>query len=203
MTADLRAVMWKRREDLATSNRSIHYHGPNMRLTRPATGLLLAAIAFVVHAEAPKTREQVKAELKEAVRTGDVYAGGDSGLRLNELYPQRYPRIVPESAKTRAEVQAELAAAMREGTIVPAGEGGMSLRNLFPQRYPAVAVAPGRTREQVVAETREAIRNGDMYAAGEGVMKLNEEFPGRYARQRATYTAQLQRTDVAASAAAR
>jgi len=173
-----------------------------MRLSRAATCLLLAAIASIAHAEAPKTREQVKVELKEAIRTGDVYAGGDSGLKMNELYPRRYPRVVADT-KTRAQVQAELAAAIHDGTIVPAGEGGMTLRDEFPQRYPAVAVMPGRTREEVVAETREAIRNGDMYAAGEGLMKLSDEFPQRYARQRAMHTAQPQSVANAASAAAR
>ena len=39
---------------------------------------------------AGKTREQVKAELAEATRTGDIIAPGESGLKLNELYPQRY-----------------------------------------------------------------------------------------------------------------
>ncbi len=38
-----------------------------------------------------KTREQVKAELAEALRTGDIVAGGDSGMKLNELFPNRYP----------------------------------------------------------------------------------------------------------------
>jgi hypothetical protein len=173
-----------------------------MTFARTATWLLLAAITSAAHAEAPKTREQVKAELKEAIRTGDVLAGGDSGLKMNELYPQRYPRVGAET-KARAEVQAELAAAMRDGTLVPAGEGAMSLRDEFPQRFPAVAITPGRTREEVVAETREAIRNGDMVAAGEGEMKLNEEFPHRYAKQRALYTAQQQHPANVANAAAR
>ena len=175
-----------------------------MKLAHRAAPLfLLAAIAATAHAEAPKTREQVQAELREAIRTGDVLAGGDSGLKMNELYPQRYPRVVAVETKTRAQVQAELAEAIRSGTMVAAGEGGMSLRDEFPQRYPAVAVAPGRTREEVVAETREAIRSGDMYAAGEGAMKLNEERPQRYARQRALYTAQSHASANAASAATR
>jgi len=162
-----------------------------MTFARTATWLLLAVAASAAHAEASTTREQVKAELKEAIRTGDVFAAGDSGLKLNELYPERYPRAVAQT-KTRAEVKGELMAAMRDGTLVPAGEGEMSLRDEFPQRFPAVALTPGRTRAEVVAETREAIRNGDMVAAGESGMKLNEEFPQRYARQRALYAAQLQ-----------
>jgi hypothetical protein len=165
--------------------------------------LLLAAIASTAHAQPPKTREQVQAELREAVRTGDVFAGGDSGLKLNELYPQRYPRVAGVETKTRAQVQAELADAIRAGTMVAAGEGGMTLRDAFPQRYPALAVAPGRTREEVIAETRDAIRSGDMYAAGEGAMKLNEETPQHYARQRTLYTAQARPSANAASGAAR
>ena len=173
-----------------------------MKLAHRAAPLfLLAAFVATAHAEAPKTREQVKAELREAIRTGDVFAGGDSGLKMNELYPQRYPHVAAVETKTRAQVQAELAEAIRSGTMVAAGEGGMSLRDEFPQRYPAVAVAPGRTREEVVAETREAIRSGDMYAAGEAAMKLNEETPQRYARQRALYTARASAS--AASAATR
>lgn len=37
------------------------------------------------------TREHVKAELAEAMRTGDIFAYGDRSLKLNELYPHRYP----------------------------------------------------------------------------------------------------------------
>ena len=175
-----------------------------MKLARTAAPLLfLVAIASTAHAEAPKTREQVKAELREAIRTGDVFAGGDSGLKLNELYPQRYPSVAVVETKTRAQVQAELADAIRAGTMVAAGEGGLTLRDEFPQRYPQVAAAPGRTREEVIAETREAIRTGDMYAAGEGAMKLNEETPQRYARQRALYTAQARPSASPSSAATR
>ena len=36
------------------------------------------------------TRAEVKAELAEAIRTGDIVAEGDSGKKLNELYPNRY-----------------------------------------------------------------------------------------------------------------
>jgi len=41
--------------------------------------------------DAPKTRDQVRAELREAQRTGDIVAGGESGQKLNELSPNRYP----------------------------------------------------------------------------------------------------------------
>lgn len=164
--------------------------------------LLLAAIASAAHAEAPKTREQVKAELREAIRTGDVFATGDSGLKLNQLYPQRYTHAAVAEGKTRAEVKAELDDAIRAGTTVAAGEG-LSLREEFPARYPTVAAAAGRSRDDVKAETLAAIRAGDMVAAGEGDRKLNEEYPQRYAKARAVHTAQAWPAQMAASAVAR
>ena len=42
---------------------------------------------------AGKTREQVKAELAEAIRTGDIVASGDRGQKLYELFPNQYSRF--------------------------------------------------------------------------------------------------------------
>lgn len=39
---------------------------------------------------APKTRAQVRAELVEAQRTGNIMSLNSSGKMLNELYPNRY-----------------------------------------------------------------------------------------------------------------
>ena len=36
------------------------------------------------------TREQVKTELAEAIRTGDYMAGGESGGKCNELHPNMH-----------------------------------------------------------------------------------------------------------------
>ena len=36
--------------------------------------------------------EQVRAELAEAIRTGDMPAGGEGGQMLYELYPERYAK---------------------------------------------------------------------------------------------------------------
>jgi hypothetical protein len=55
-------------------------------------GSLLLLAAFGTHANAQLTREQVKAELAEAIRTGDMPAGGESGLMLYEMYPERYAK---------------------------------------------------------------------------------------------------------------
>ena len=53
----------------------------------------------------------------EAVRTGDVIPAGDAGLKLNELYPQRYPHAAVAVAVSRAQVKAELAEAIRTGDM--------------------------------------------------------------------------------------
>lgn len=42
-----------------------------------------------------KTRAQVRAELAEAIRTGNMIANGESGLMLNQVNPDRYANIVP------------------------------------------------------------------------------------------------------------
>jgi hypothetical protein len=68
--------------------------------------LVLATLATAAHAESPNTREQVKAELREAIRTGDVLATGEGAVRLNEETPQRYAR-----QRTLLAVEARAAAA--------------------------------------------------------------------------------------------
>ena len=174
-----------------------------MNLARTTVSLLLlAAIGTTAQAQSEKTREQVKAELMEAIRTGDVLANGESGLKLNELYPQRYPHAPVAIGATRAQVKSELAEAIRTGDMIASGDSGLRLNEEFPQRYPAVAVAAGKTREQVQAETAEAIRTGDMIAAGESGLKLNQLYPQHYAKQLGTYTAQARSSSPAAAAIA-
>ena len=56
-----------------------------------ALAALAAGNALAADAAAPKTRDQVRAELAEAQRTGDIVANGNSGKKLNELYPSQYP----------------------------------------------------------------------------------------------------------------
>ena len=76
-----------------------------------ATGtlFLLAALGAAAHADGGLSRAQVKADLAEAMRSGNMLAAGESGLTLRELNPQRYPAPVMAQGKSRAQVQAELA----------------------------------------------------------------------------------------------
>ena len=76
-----------------------------------------------------KTRAEVLAELAEAQRTGDIVANvgnSNSGKKLNELYPERYPAKPAVQGKTRAQVLAELAEAQHNGELVANLGGGHS-----------------------------------------------------------------------------
>ena len=104
-----------------------------------AVAALSAGQALAADTDAPKTREQVRAELREAQRTGDIVADGETGQKLNQLYPNRYPATATAQGKTREQVRAELREAQRTGDIVAGGESGQKLNELFPKRYPTNA----------------------------------------------------------------
>jgi len=145
---------------------------------------------------APKTREQVRAELAEAIRNGDMVADGETGRTFREMFPGQYPaantvakaparvevkaQVAPAQGKTRAEVKAELAEAIRNGDMVADGQTGATYRDLFPGRYPVEhADAQGKTRADVKAELAEAVRTGNI-VAGDNGKTLRELNPGRY-----------------------
>jgi hypothetical protein len=142
--------------------------------------VLAATLGAGAHAQVGTTREQVKAELAEAIRTGNVLANGESGLTLRELFPQRYP-ATPTAGATRAQVIAELKEAQRTGDIIAPGDSGLRLNELYPQAYPPKAVAAGKTRAEVQAELREALRTGNVLAGGDSGLLLKELNPQRYA----------------------
>lgn len=108
-----------------------------------AIALTLATLgtgaAFAADEGGPLTREQVRAELAEAIRTGDVIGNGLTGQKLNEIYPGRYPKQAIPPSKTREQVRAELTEAVRTGDIVANGVTGQQLKELTPARYPLAA----------------------------------------------------------------
>lgn len=115
----------------------------NLSLLTLAALLLSTNIASAADAPSGKTREQVRAELAEAQQTGDLPAGGYfGGMKLNEVYPNRYPRVATAPGKTREQVRAELAEAQQTGDL-PAGGyfGGKKLNELYPDRYPGLIKA--------------------------------------------------------------
>ena len=109
------------------------------RYTLSALTLAVAALsaghALAFDASAPKTREQVKAELAEAIRTGDIVVNSETGQKANEAFPGLYPAKAAVQGKTREQVKAELAEAIRTGNIVADNESGLKLNQLYPQRY--------------------------------------------------------------------
>jgi hypothetical protein len=67
--------------------------------------------------EAPgRSRADVKAELLEAERNGDI-ATGEAGVPAYEQTPSAYPAHPKPQGRTRAEVKAELAEAIRNHEI--------------------------------------------------------------------------------------
>ena len=71
-----------------------------MKYARTTLAALLIATLGVPAAQAQteKTREQVRAELAEAMRSGSLAASGEIGLPQNALNPQRYAKPGPHPA---------------------------------------------------------------------------------------------------------
>jgi hypothetical protein len=149
------------------------------------TAIALAATlaggqAFAADTSTGKTRAQVKAELVEAVRTGNMPANDESGRMLNEVNPSQYPAQPVTQGNTRAQVLAELAEAIRTGNRPANDESGLMLNDVNPSQYPAQAETQGYTRVEVQAQLVEAIRTGNMPANDESGRMLNEVNPGQY-----------------------
>ena len=104
------------------------------------TAIALAATlaggqAFAADTSTGKTRDQVKAELIEAVRTGNIVGNDESGRMLNEINPGQYPAQAVTQGNTRAEVRAELAEAIRTGNMPANDESGRMLNEVNPGQY--------------------------------------------------------------------
>lgn len=161
--------------------------------------LLLAALGTSAQAQSGKTREQVRAELAEAIRTGNVLANGDTGLKLNELYPQRYPHSAAAVVATRAQVKADLAGAVRTGDVIASGETGLKLNEQFPQR---LSRRCRRCRQDTRAGDRGNRRSHPHRRHDRQRRRnheANEEFPQRYAKARSLYAGKTQESTTTAA----
>jgi hypothetical protein len=145
-----------------------------MALSTLATGQALAA-----DPGAAKSRAEVKAELADAIRSGNMIASGESGATFRELFPHRYAQPVVTAGKTRAEVKAELAEAIRNGDMVASGESGATFRELYPHQYTQQPVNAGKSRAEVKAELSDAMRNGNLNAEGKSGASFKRYYPGR------------------------
>jgi hypothetical protein len=120
---------------LTVSREIIMFRKPTTKLAA-ALGVALSAAAFSpswAQDAGPKTREQVRAELLEAQRTGDIMADGETGKKLNEVFPNAYPAKASTAGLTREQVRAELIEAQRRGDVMVDGESGRKLNELSPQ----------------------------------------------------------------------
>ena len=158
-----------------------------LALAALATGNVMAQNTTNVHPSSVPaklthqlSREDVQAELREARRTGNMVAIGDSGAKLNELFPGRYPNQVAGQTMSRDQVLSELREAQRTGNVFAIGESGAKLNELFPGNYPNQVAEHRLSREEVRADLREALRTGDIVDSGESGVKLNQLFPGSY-----------------------
>lgn len=105
----------------------------------------------------PVTRDQVKAELAQAIQNGDMIVN-ESGTRLNEVFPHNYPQQ-PASTVTRAEVRAELAEAIRNGDMIT-HESGVRMNEIYPHNYSGTANVATKSRDEVRAELADAAAAG-------------------------------------------
>jgi hypothetical protein len=153
-----------------------------MTFSRIAAAALLSALGFAAHAQDAQglTRAQVRAELAQAQRTGDIQASGDLGRTLREVSPDRYPAAPASAALTRGDVAAQLQEARRNGELA-VGDTGLTQYDIAPQNFPSHAAAQGKTRGQVRAELADAVRTGDIIANNETGERMNELYPERYA----------------------
>ncbi|NWF47550.1 DUF4148 domain-containing protein [Hydrogenophaga sp. D2P1] len=116
-----------------------------------AAALIALSATQVFAADGPKTRDQVRAELAEAIRTGNMPANGESGVLLNQVNPGRYAPQNMEAGKTRAEVKAELMEALRTGDVLANNETGEKLKDLYPGLYPTSHTVSAQAASQLNA----------------------------------------------------
>jgi hypothetical protein len=148
-------------------------------IRQAALVVALAALGATASAQTARTREQVRAELAEAIRNGDIISG-ESGLTLRQQFPGRYPAAPQAAGLTRAQVQAELAQAIRNGELLTGGEIAQRAADARPGAFPSELMVGQRTRAEVKAELAQAIRTGDILAAGESGQLRNQLNPSQY-----------------------
>jgi hypothetical protein len=153
----------------------------NNTLRAAALVVIAATLGACAHAQEGKTRQQVRDELAEALRTGDILSG-ERGLTLRQQFPGQYAPAAAVAGKSREQVRAELAQALRSGDMLAAGELGLPRNGETPGAFPKELMVGAKTRAEVKAELAEAIRTGDMLADGDSGLPLNQLFPNRYAK---------------------
>lgn len=145
-----------------------------------ATVLAVTVLAWgsAFAADSGLTRDQVKAELAAAQRTGNVIANSESGALAKDVSPNLYPAAYTAEGLSRAQVKAELAAAQEAGNVIANGESGQTVAELNPAQFPATLST--KSRADVKAELAEAQRTGNIVMNGETGQTLAQAFPARF-----------------------
>ena len=95
----------------------------NLTSGASAWALALAALSvapvMAADPDQPKTRAEVREELEEAKRMGEIPANDDSGVLLRDEFPERYPPKATGPSLTREQVRKELEEAQRSGKMPP------------------------------------------------------------------------------------
>jgi len=140
-------------------------------IVRMAALGLLALSTSLAHAHSALTRDQVRQELVDALRTGSLLAPGEAGFTLREQSPQRFAARATGPAvpvpKTRGEVVQELQAAQQAGELPLLGERGTGPDGRAIGAPPLRRMGQALTRAQVMADYREAARHGGLLGLGE------------------------------------
>lgn len=104
-------------------------------ITALAALALSITLSGVAHAETGLSREQVRAELIEAQRNGDLI-DYETGLKQNQLFPSAYPRAVAQIKPiiTRS--------AARSSHVAPAPTGSIELDAIAQRNAEALARRP-------------------------------------------------------------
>ncbi len=115
-----------------------------MNITKPLTAIAIAISLSGTYAGAfaqdGKSRAEVRAELADATRTGDVVTG-EFGFPRNQIWPALYPAQHESPGKTREEVRAELDEAGRTGDIIT-GDFGFQRNVIAAASYSSGAQSP-------------------------------------------------------------
>lgn len=147
-----------------------------------AVSSMMAASAFAqTEAELPKTRAEVKADTREAIKDGFVQANDESKLMERDVAPLQYPPAPAFESASRAEIKMERDIARAEGNIrIMRDESKELLKDKYPEKYSSWE-GMSKSRAEVKAELQEALRTGDIVmTADTSNQKLNEMYPMQY-----------------------
>jgi hypothetical protein len=151
---------------LSLSTRFAHRKESTMNRSVLILAAALSLGGIAAHAESPDpsgqyahpmtstlSRAQVRAELQQAVRDGNVTRPGQSGLTDYEVRPLAYPARTMVAGKTREQVRAETLEAISNGDVLLAGESGLTRRELSAKAHGA---REWSTRQAAVALARQS-----------------------------------------------